>query len=190
MTSRRVSVLVALALGLSACGGADASSTSSPLAGSGGVASLDDTTSSDGDAAEPVEVDAEAQMLAFAQCLRDQGFDVSDPTVDADGNVVPGGLNNGGGGEGGRPAGFGEAREVCSEFLEGVTLGRQNRDLTESLDQQLEFTACMRDNGFDLPDPDPGAGGGRGVLQDIDRDDPAYQAAFENCSDILGGAGN
>ena len=179
MTTRLMGLLFAAMLAGAACGGAEA-------VGSDEVATIDDVDSST-ETNEAGEVDSEAQLLAFAQCLRGEGFDVSDPTVDSDGNVVPGGLNNDGTGEG-RPDGFAEARDACSEFLEDVTLGRQNQDQTESLDQQLEFTACMRENGFDLPDPDAGVGGGR-VLQGVDRSDPAYQAAFANCDDILASAG-
>lgn len=193
MTPKFTSLLIAVTLAGAACGGAAESAGSpEPDQSSGdGVATLEveQDSSSGADPAEPAEVDAEAQLIAFSQCLRDEGFDVADPTVDADGNVIPGRLNNQGGAGGGRPDGFGEAREVCSEFLEGVTLGRQNQDQTAAEDQLLEFTSCMRDNGFDLPDPDASAGAGRGVLQGIDRTDPAYQTAFATCGDLLGGVG-
>jgi len=33
------------------------------------------------------ELDNEAKVMAFAQCMRDEGFELKDPTVDADGNV-------------------------------------------------------------------------------------------------------
>lgn len=194
MTAKFASLLSAVVLAGAACGGA-AESANTPDTGqlpSDGIATLDDgqnTTSGADEDVDAGDVDAETQLLAFSQCLRDQGFDVADPTVDSDGNVVPGGLNNQGGNGNGRPEGFGEAREACSEFLEGVTLGRQDSDQTAAEDQLLEFTSCMRDNGFDLPDPDPSAGAGRGVLQGTDRSDPDYQAAFEVCGDILRGAG-
>lgn len=58
----------------------------------------------------------------------------------------------------------------------------------------LEYTDCLRDEGFDVPDPDfsggqPGRGGGDNALEDagIDPDDPDFQAAQEKCSPILEG---
>ncbi|MEN8114577.1 MAG: hypothetical protein ABFS21_09335 [Actinomycetota bacterium] len=55
------------------------------------IASLGSETQSasvDSDATETDSIaDTEEAMLAFTQCLRDQGIDIDDPTVDADGNV-------------------------------------------------------------------------------------------------------
>jgi hypothetical protein len=185
---------VALALAATACGSASAGNTPEALSGSGEVATLgqDDVT----DTASSGEVDTEGQLLAFAECIRAEGFDIDDPTVDANGNVqLPRPTNNSG--TPGPPEGFLEARDACSEHLEGVQLGFQGGDQTELEDQLLEFAACMRDNGFDIPDPDFSApGGGRGLLREIDQNDPAYQTAFAACGDTLGafgggpGAGN
>jgi len=188
MNIRAIGLLVGLTLAASACGTADAGGGGESLSGSGEVASVavDDTTVEDD--ATTDEVDTEAQLLQFAECIRGQGFEIDDPTVDADGNVLlPRPTNNGAGQ--GPPEGFVEARDACAEHLEGVTLGFQGGDQTELQDQLLAFSACMRDNDFDLPDPDFSEGGGRGLLQQVDQDDPAYQAAFANCDDILGGFG-
>ena len=56
-------------------------------------------------------------------------------------------------------------------MLEGVTLGRQQRDLTEFQDTFLEFASCMRDNGYDMPDPDFSNFGqpGQGLVHHSDR---------------------
>ncbi|GAG42818.1 unnamed protein product, partial [marine sediment metagenome] len=42
-----------------------------------------------GDEAADDPVSDEEAILAFAACLRDEGIDVDDPTVDADGNLRP-----------------------------------------------------------------------------------------------------
>ncbi|MEE8456868.1 MAG: hypothetical protein V3S28_02360, partial [Acidimicrobiia bacterium] len=65
-------------------------------------------------------------------------------------------------------------------------------------DNFLEFAVCMRENGYDMPDPDfsnfgqPGQGGGQGRGQlfggDLDRNDPAFQSAFAACEDIFSDA--
>lgn len=189
MKIRLVGLLLVLVLAASACGAAAAGSESASLAGSGDVASLGDGDTAEGEAGTTGEVDTEVQMLAFAECIRGEGFDIDDPTVDADGNVLLPRPNTTSTQGQGPPEGFAEARDACAEHLEGVELGFQRGDQTELQDEFLEFAACMRENGFDLPDPDLSDGGGRGLLREVDQNDPAYQAAFANCDDILGGFG-
>lgn len=184
---KRILLLVAaLALAATACGGsADADD---------GVASLNDSTAPDppSDQAAPAMTEEEA-LLAFTACLRDAGIDIDDPTVDAEGNLRIARPNDAGqGGDFDRDA-FREVRESCSELLEGVSLGFQNVNRTEIEDRLLEFASCMRDNGYDMPDPDfsagnPGQGGG-GPFGQIDRDDPSFQTAAEACGEIIDGFG-
>lgn len=53
----------------------------------------------------------------------------------------------------------------------------------------LEFAACMRDNGVDMPDPDTD-GGGMAVTLGGDGTDPAdVDAAFEACKEFLPNGG-
>ena len=198
MRTRLFVLLVALGLIATACGGsADADA---------GVASLettDTTAASDAVAGEDVAVDAEQAMLDLAACLRDNGVEIEDPTVDASGNVQFGGLRGATAADGAeidREA-FRAAMDQCQESLEGVALGFGGRgeiDVTELQDTMVEYAACMRDNGYDMDDPDltnsgpgsggePGEGGGGGPFGDIDRDDPDYLAAQDVCGDILGG---
>lgn len=200
--SPAVLLLFALVLLTAACGTASADEQS------GGVATLENTSSEDEDDATidddgggddggggaATAADDESQLLAFAACMRENGVDMADPTVDADGNLQlgrPGNLD---------PADRGSiedtqaAREACAEYLDGVDLGFQERDQTELQDQILEFTTCMRENGYeDMPDIDFGRGGAPGAagggLADVDQDDPDYQAAFEVCGDVLAGFG-
>jgi len=157
-----------------------------------GVASLEsgsaETQSSDTTVAAGSEEDA---VLAFTACLRDEGLDVEDPTVDADGNLRPP-----------RPRDVANldreqartAFDACSDYLQDVTFGFDGADQTERQDQLLEYAVCMRDNGYDMPDPDltrsgtPGQGGG-GPFGELDLNDPAFQSAQTACSDIFGGTG-
>ena len=177
--------LMAASLLLTACSGTTSAAAE--------VASLDDITAADeGDQSEAeTPLDTEAALLAMAQCMRDEGVDVSDPEVDADGNVLPP-----------RPTdtenldreALRSARETCSEYLEGVELGFRDVDVTELEDNLLEYATCMRDNGFDMPDPDlsgvgTGPGQGGGIFGQIDQSDPDFAAAQEVCQDILGDIG-
>ena len=183
MRLRQVAMLlVALGLLLAACGGA-----TSPE----GVASLETPAPQDGEPAAVDDLSEEEAMLAFAQCMRDNGIDMEDPTVDAEGNL-----------RFGPPADNAEPRAVrsqdgfeaafgnCESFLAAAGGGRFSaEDRSEIEDRILEFAQCMRDNGFDMPDPDFGSEGGRGFGLEIDPDDPSFAAAQEACEDILGGFG-
>ena len=142
----------------------------------------------------------EERLLEFAQCMRDNGVEFPDPVVEADGTIAfglrPG---RGGGGQGetlqniGRDPDLPAARAACQPIIEGLALGPggQNFDEVriELMDRLLEFAQCMRDNGVDVPDPDPnafspGSGGGR-PFGDLDFDDADVSEAFEVCGDRL-----
>lgn len=196
---KRNSMVLLLALGLvaAACGGEDDASS--------GVASLAATDTVVGESADEAvaevsgEADQEQAMLNFAACMRDNGVDIDDPTVDADGNVEFGGFRGAvQGGEIDRST-METAMQVCQENLEGISLGRGGGDfdLTELEDTMVEYAACMRANGYDMDDPDfsnvgpgnggePGQGGGR-PFGDIDLNDPDFISAQEVCEEVLGG---
>ncbi len=187
MRLKDVALLAAIALLAAACTGAGASGPATLDAD--GVASIDGADADSSDADAPAEVDTEAQLLAFAQCVRDQGFEIDDPTVNPDGSVQPPRASNDNG-EPGPPEGFPEARDACSDHLDGITLGRAgDGDQTAREDLFLEFAQCLRENGYDVPDPDFSVEGGRGFLQEVDQNDPAFVAASEQCREIVGGFG-
>ena len=60
-------------------------------------------------------------------------------------------------------------------------------------DAMLEFAQCMRDNGVDMPDPQPGGRGltfsGRAGDGGIDPGSETFQAAMEACQPILENTG-
>ncbi|MCP3975389.1 MAG: hypothetical protein GY720_12970 [bacterium] len=195
MKTRGLVLLLAFGLLMAACSGSGDSDS--------GVASLetDDTTVTGAgvDDQSNDDVDPEQAMLALAACLRDQGLDIEDPTVDSDGNVQFGGFRGAATeGEIDREA-MRAAMDSCQEELGGVVLGfgRSGFDPTELEDIMVEYAACMRDNGYDMDDPDlsgfgPGSGGepgqgGGGPFGAIDRDDPDFVTANETCGDILAG---
>lgn len=178
--------VAALAVLLAACGGS----------GAGGVASLDDANSNQGiveEDAGAVEVDDEEAILAFSACMRDNGVeDFEDPDFNADGSL---GFRGGGEFTDVDRETMRAAFEACQSHLEGLAFGPGSGDFTEIEDRLVEFSVCMRDNGFDMPDPDfsdfgSGGGGGRLFGDDgIDPDDPNFQSAFEACDHIFEGFG-
>jgi hypothetical protein len=148
------------------------------------VESATDTV--DADAADPI-LDDEARMMAFTQCLRDQGIDVLDPVVDSEGNVGKPELAEGVDLKG---EGFGEAWEACEEHLEGFTFGKKDIDVSEQVDQFLALATCLRDKGYDVDEPTAETldQWGEDFKKTINWDDPAAVADYEECSgDTIGG---
>lgn len=173
-------VVVAVA---TACGGNDSGDADA-------VASIEDvvttTTAVAGTADSELAADEDA-VLAFATCMRDEGIDFPDPVVDSDGNV-----------------GFDllafrdlaevdqteleEAFEPCAPLLSGVNFGFDQIFETEFQDQLVAFSGCMRENGFDMPDPDFSALTTTGeVYPELDLDDPDFEVAFTACEETLPG---
>jgi hypothetical protein len=131
---------------------------------------------------EEEPLDDEAKVMAFVQCMRDQGIEYKDPVVDSEGNVQ-------------RPEfveGFTATREelaepyaACAHHLEGLTLGRQHADVSERVDQFVALATCLNDKGYEVEEPTAET---LGVwLSDFrttfDWDDPKAKAAYEECSD-------
>ncbi|HSF84661.1 MAG TPA: hypothetical protein VLG28_03245 [Acidimicrobiia bacterium] len=170
--------VVAGAMLLGACGGSDASE---------GVATLDDTTTTTAVESDRVS-DNEQAVLTFTACLRENGLEVRDPRMDENGNVdiesfleVATEVD---------PEDAEVAVEACSDLLDDIELGFDQIDLTGLQDTLIEFSACMRDNGYDLPDPDfsnLATLQGDGPFGPIDLNDPAFEAALEQCDEILAG---
>lgn len=206
-------LLLAAVLGLvaAACGGNDESAVASVDDVFGGPTSTVASISGEGDtegtgtSGDSEEVTTEQALLDLAACMRDKGVDMDDPQIDADGNFRLGAIIRQA--SQADPDEIRAALDACSEYLEGVTLGFSDFNLTALQDQMLEFATCMRENGFDMPDPDfsnfgprgtgqGGEGAGEGPFGEIDTRDPQYQDAFGACQDVLsfgrfggGGAG-
>ena len=132
------------------------------------------------DAADAV-LDDEAEVMAFVQCMRDEGIEFKDPVVDSDGNVQ-------------RPEfgeGFTSTREelaapyaACSHHLEGLTLGRERVDVSEQVDQFVALATCLRDKGYDVDDPTAETleQWGADFRVEFDWDDPVAKEAYQDCS--------
>lgn len=147
-----------------------------------GVASLEDA----GGSASPTpaaDEDVEAALLAFAECMRENGVNLPDPRIDEDGRLTfAGGL---GGIDPGDPD-VEAAFEACQEELPDIGRAIEFDPEQEAAlaDAQLEFARCMRDNGVDIPDP-TGEGFSLGPDSGIDPTDPDVLAAIEECRPIL-----
>jgi hypothetical protein len=176
-----LSLLLVFGLVASAC---------SSGAADGAVASLDtDAGDTIVQSAESESIPGEEAVLAFTACLRDEGLDIADPGVDAEGNLVAPSMHVVAAKTLDIPV-VHSAFETCRGLLDNVAFGLSSEDLTGREDELLALAVCMRENGYDMPDPDfSGDGhGGAGPFGDaIDIDDPDFQTAAESCEGIVGG---
>lgn len=193
-----------LALLLTACGGSDDADAAEPIIIVDGATAAEDTTTTSAAAstdastdtttseapAESADQSDEELAFAFADCLRDEGLDVNDPTVNPDGTVNLQSLFGGGA----PPAGADTeaALDTCGSMLDGANFGpaANGFDQTEIQDQLVEFAGCLRDQGLDVRDPDISGGiaaaaGGPEALFGLDIQDPQYEDQVSACSDIL-----
>jgi len=153
--------LLVLALIAAGCGGED---DDGGVATAGGDATESDTADTMGD---------RDRMLAFAECLRDNGLDVEDPAEGEGLRLMFG--------PGTDRALVEAAMEACREYAPEGGPGGGPVD-SEAM---LDFAQCMRDNGVEaFPDPDPDQGGMQ-IGPEVG-EDPDFEAAQEVCRDILG----
>ena len=122
----------------------------------------------------------EAKMMAFTQCLRDQGAEMLDPVVDADGNVGKPQLAEGAEWKGSLKT----AWAACAEHLEGFVLEKKRVDVSEQVDQAVALAACMRAKGHDVGDPTAETldQWQEDFKDSISWDDHAAVADYEECS--------
>jgi hypothetical protein len=129
--------------------------------------------------AQQTPADRDDAALAYAQCMRDNGFaEFPDPTPGGDLRlqVTPESAPR-----------FQAAGEACRDL---APEGFRDRDLTpEELDALVRLSQCVRENG--VPDfPDPNADGAfdlRGVSSGPG--DPRIEAAMQACRDHVGRTG-
>jgi hypothetical protein len=152
---------MAMAGMLAACGSSDDGSGSDD-----GVASLGSTTTSPDGQEQTTEtsVDPQEAMLAYTECMRDEGIDMPDPVMSEDGSgggmVITRDASDEGGGQG--PAfdpdseEFQAAEEKCSPIMDEAigSIEIDPEQQAEMREQMLEYAQCMRDQGIDFPDPE------------------------------------
>ncbi len=177
----RLALLLMMVLVAAACGGDDNADVED-------VASLQrGGAESDGEVAQRVSF--EEAVLGFTRCMRDNGVEVPDLQVDADGQArIPtealASIDT-------------ESPEFTRAFLECVAIltdaGAVSLQTDPELmgavqDQLADFAACMRDNGLpDFPDPNPAFDGTGSPfpLSALNPSDPRLTDALDVCQDLL-----
>ncbi len=193
--------LVLLAAPLAACGKGGGSDNDGVASVSGSGAS-DDGGSSDDDSGgggggdRPSDQEMQDAALEYAQCMREHGIDMPDPQFDSDGNG--GGLVQQRGPENPDEEEMQAADEACHHIMddvepEGGPIDPERQ--AEMQDQLTEVAKCMREKGYDMPDPQvddngrvtmqAGPGDGGGGPPDEGEDDE-FQQDMEDCQEQAG----
>ena len=173
---------LALTMSVSACGAEDDDPSVASLNGDGDGGSSNDDGGEADSAAE-----LEEQALEFSQCMRENGVpEFPDPEIE-DGRIrMRIGGPGGGGGEMDQDA-MEKAMEECEDLAPrgGGNFSEEDRQAMQ--DAFLEYAQCMRDNGYDMPDPDFGDGEGGMFRLEGEPNDPAFKTAQEACQDKMPG---
>ena len=116
----------------------------------------------------------DAARVKFTQCMRDNGVDLPD---------------NPGQGGGARPnidrTKLQAAAKACQKYQQAAVGDISDAQRQEFQDAFARFSACMRQNGVDLPAPGSGGGPPAGGGGQLDQSDPKVQAATKACQDKL-----
>ena len=174
-----VAAALVILLGMAAgCG--DSGTGDSALPDAAGAATSPSSSSS-----ADADLDPDDAMLKFAQCMREHGVDVPDPGPNGGIRVDGKGLSQ---------DQLEAAQAACQKWMDMAAPADGGHDLTEEEKQQfLDMAACMRERGYDFPDPT--FDGGR-VTQKMGKgkddpdapgpDDPTFQKDMEECSKDAG----
>ncbi|WP_314102800.1 hypothetical protein [uncultured Frigoribacterium sp.] len=167
MSTKRAALLLALPLFAVALAGCSAGSDA------GGDSSTPRSESQ-------LAADAKAWDVANAQCLRDAGIDVGDPSESGGTAVGVGGDFD--------PEAFQAAARTCREEVsaelgERPVTAAEEKAQGEYEEQLRESNACLRDEGYDAPDPKEGDGGAM-ISEAPDQDIP--DDVLEACGAFAG----
>jgi hypothetical protein len=156
-------LLLVPVLSLAACGDDGGGGDGVATLDEGAAGAGDDSGDGGGTNGERPTDDPEFQdaMLEYAQCMRDHGVDMPDPEFSDDGGVHisgpgPGG-DDGGKGVGPDDEKWQEADEACNSIIEDAMpeeMALDPEEQAELQDRLVETAECMREKGYDMPDPE------------------------------------
>jgi hypothetical protein len=160
------SALLAVALGLTACGDDQGSDS--------GVASGGSTPAPSASASGAAPIGGQDAQLKFAQCMRENGVSVPDPQPGEPARITDTTASQ---------AKLEAATKKCQPLLQAG--GGINPNDPAVQDAMVRFTKCMREHGVDLPDPAPN--GQMQIPTGVSQD--KLQAAQQQCQKYMPGAG-
>lgn len=179
---------------LAACG-SGAASSGEDVASLATVAALPAADASAGSSPDTALSDEDA-VLAYVECMRDEGIDLPDPVVADDGTI---GFDTAGISVDPTSSAFTTANEACEHLLEGADIAISNDEMTAFRDAFQRFTDCLREEGLDVGDFTFGDGNARRVvtgggdlidlvapaIDGLDPSNPTHQAAVDQCEPTL-----
>ncbi|MDH2427482.1 hypothetical protein [Sphaerisporangium sp. TRM90804] len=168
MTVRRLALVAGVlpVLVLAGCGAAEAPQVASASGAKGSAAASP--------SASPA---VSSDPLKFAQCMREHGIDMKDPEQ---GGRISIKIKKGDEGK------LDTAQKACGKYMQGGGDG-PGRDDPAVRDAMLKFAACMRAEGLDVPDPEPGKGGIR-IRRDDSVSEEVFERAHKKCEHFMPGA--
>jgi hypothetical protein len=158
-----------------------------------GVDSLNDDSTGTS-STDNVSDDSDAEWKEYRECLKDEGVDDEYISI----LTLPPGTSDEGlpDLEQDLPAAEWEAvdaaQDTCANSFPDLSLS--DDELSELYEVALKHAECMRDRGYDYPDPDPdnfrGMGAGNAMpapdVPGVDTNDPSFQKDNEDCADKVG----
>ncbi|MEU3895343.1 hypothetical protein [Streptomyces sp. NPDC045251] len=142
----------------------------------GGGAKESPSSSDGGSGGSGTDADAMDKAQALRKCLREQGMNV--PDLEAGANPYAQPLT--------QPDGV--SAEKWNKALTDCGSGPQaggggSAEQQQNLDQQVKIAECVRGQGFDMPDPKPGAQGfSNGFKMPEGADPEKFLAALNECA--------
>lgn len=186
MLGLHAALAVLVAIAIAGCGGS-----------SGGDSTLAETTASSGGEAEAGGMPSGGGPGGFEiddkgrECLKEQGVELPDPSQ-AGGPPEGGEPPSGEPPQGGPPEGFKGGEEMQKAFEECGIDAPQNpggggppTDSPEFRESVEDYVACVRENGFELPDPNLSGEGPVFDESEVDQNDPEFKAASEDCQSLI-----
>jgi hypothetical protein len=144
------------------------------------------------EASGDAQANAEDAALDYAKCMREHGVDVPDPKPGAGGFGIQ--IQSSDPQENEK---FQDAQDACGDILQKAIPEGDRPDPAEMRDKLHEMTECLRDKGYDVPEPQVFGPGDSPPdnppapskeLQDL-MGDPDFQQAQEDCSKEAGMSG-
>ncbi|HEX8867902.1 MAG TPA: hypothetical protein VF821_19745 [Lentzea sp.] len=124
--------------------------------------------------------DEKGDMLKYAQCMRDNGVDMPDPKQDENGQgmVIQGMPADG---EGAPPdmEKLNAATTACKQYLPNG--GEYKPPSPEDQDKARQSAKCMRDRGYNWPDPKFDGGGTAEAIELPNMDDDKVKQDMKDC---------
>lgn len=151
-------------------------------AGCGGGSSTDP-------AASPSATSNVAKEVAYSNCMRAHGVDVS---VSSNGGFSVSGSSSSNGSSGTSRKAFDSAQDACRHLLPNGGQPNQAQRAAhqaQALKQALKYTQCMRSHGV-TDFPDPSENNGAVGFNHVNASAPGYAKANQACQSLLSGSGS